>query len=185
MEKKEKVRRLRPQSGKRLRELREQHQLRQMDFAEQVNEHMRVKLPMFRSSEALTQSMVSDLELGNADLSILHLFAISSFFGVAPLDLLGDGLQAVGKSEIKLCGTAELRNCGTAELRNCGTAELRNCGTAELLRNTRTPRCVNPLIRGTFLCALRFRAGFSHLIRVLSAVHNWPYRMRSILSFTR
>jgi transcriptional regulator with XRE-family HTH domain len=177
MEKKEKVRRLRPQSGKRLRELREQHQLRQMDFAEQVNEHMRVKLPMFRSSEALTQSMVSDLELGNADLSILHLFAISSFFGVAPLDLLGDGLQAVGKSEIKLCGTAELRNCGTAELRNCGTAEL--------LRNMRTPRCVNPLILGTFLCALRFRAGFSHLIRVLSAVHNWPYRMRSILSFTR
>ncbi len=112
MEKKEKVRRLRPQSGKRLRELRELHQLRQMDFAEQVNEHMRVKLPMFRSSEALTQSMVSDLELGNADLSILHLFAISSFFGVAPLDLLGDGLQAVGKSEIKLCGVAELRNCG-------------------------------------------------------------------------
>ena len=72
---------------------------------------MREKLPMFRSPDSLTQSMVSDLELGNADLSILHLFAISSFLGVAPLELLNDGLLAIGKSEIKLCGSEELRKC--------------------------------------------------------------------------
>ena len=103
--------RLRPQSGARLRELREQARLRQSEFADKVNAHMREKLPMFRSPDSLTQSMVSDLELGNADLSILHLFAISSFLGVAPLELLNDGLLAIGKSEIKLCGSEELRKC--------------------------------------------------------------------------
>ena len=66
-----KTKRLRPQNGARLRALREQQNLRQSAFADQINAYMRKLIPNLSSTDMLTQSMVSDLELEYADLSVL------------------------------------------------------------------------------------------------------------------
>lgn len=97
-----KTKRLRPQSGARLRALREQRNLRQSAFADQINTYMRELVPNLSSTDMLTQSMVSDLELEYADLSILHLLVISEFFGVTPKELLASELQNLGKTEITI-----------------------------------------------------------------------------------
>lgn len=94
--------RMRPQNGTKLRELREALHLRQAEFAEKVNEHMRVVLPNLPAAEILTQTMVSDLELGYAELGVLHLLAISNFFGVMPVDLLSSDLKLIDKTEIDI-----------------------------------------------------------------------------------
>ena len=97
-----KTKRLRPHNGARLRALREQRNLRQAAFADQINAYMRELIPNLSSTDMLTQSMVSDLELEYADLSVLHLLMISEFFGVTPKELLVSELQAVGKTEITI-----------------------------------------------------------------------------------
>lgn len=97
-----KTKRLRPQNGARLRALREQQNLRQSAFADQINAYMRKLIPNLSSTDMLTQSMVSDLELEYADLSVLHLLMISEFFGVTPKELLVSELQDLGKTEITI-----------------------------------------------------------------------------------
>lgn len=106
-----KNKRLRPQNGQRLRELREQRGLRQAAFADEINAHMRNLLDSLPTSEMLTQSMVSDLELGNADLSILHLFTISDFFGVTPAALLVSDLSLIHTGEVTVNHSAAVKKC--------------------------------------------------------------------------
>lgn len=92
--------RFRPQNGQAIRGLRERHHLRQAEFADKVNDHLRRQLPGLHTAEMLTQSMVSDLEKGNSSLGVLHLLAISDLFDVPTSELLTGGLVSLGKSEI-------------------------------------------------------------------------------------
>lgn len=89
----------RPQNGKIIRELREQLNLRQSEFAEEINSQLKENMPNIPSSEILTQTMVSELERENADLRILHLLTFSNFFGVRPETLLNRPLQHLKKSD--------------------------------------------------------------------------------------
>jgi transcriptional regulator with XRE-family HTH domain len=98
--------RLRPQDGLKLRELREKHHLHQSGFADKVNAHLRDLIPFLPASETLTQTQISDLELENSSLGILHLFAISDLFGVPPRNLLGNYLHLAAKSDIKTDSTS-------------------------------------------------------------------------------
>ena len=122
-----KSKRLRPQNGKRLRELREQAGLRQAAFADEVNAHMRQLMSNVPTAEMLTQSMVSDLELGNADLGILHLFALSDFFSVPPAELLVEDLQPIRTGEVNICSGSSKRQCadGTSHPFLCELGEKR------------------------------------------------------------
>ncbi|WGZ96163.1 MAG: helix-turn-helix transcriptional regulator [Candidatus Thiothrix putei] len=108
--------RLRPQDGQKLRELREKHHLHQSGFADKVNAHLRDLIPFLPASETLSQAQVSDLELENSSLSILHLFAISDLFSVSPRYLLGNYLHLTAKSEINVGSTSTSTSTSTESL---------------------------------------------------------------------
>lgn len=79
-------RKLRWHNGGKIKLLRKQRKLTQEQLAEAVSAHLRKFLPASSSPDLiLTQSLLSDLEVGRTDLSVLHLYGLSSFFNV-PLE---------------------------------------------------------------------------------------------------
>lgn len=86
-----------------IRDLRRDMQLTQVQLATEVSEHLRELLPGVSSPDLiLTQSLVSDLELGRTDLSLLHLYGLSSFFNVGLSELLCQPLRELNRGEVKI-----------------------------------------------------------------------------------
>lgn len=90
----------RPQNGQYLRELRESRRMRQTEFTEAFNNYLKQAIPDLNTSDLLTQSMLSDLELDKAELSITHWLALSQFFSAPSAELLSKRLQHIYYQEV-------------------------------------------------------------------------------------
>lgn len=87
-------RKLRWHNGGKIKLLRKQRKLTQEQLAEAVSVHLHKLLPTVSSPDLiLTQSLLSDLEVGRTELSVLHLYGLSSFFNVPLEEFLTFNLQ--------------------------------------------------------------------------------------------
>lgn len=77
--------------------------MNQSEFASAINLYMRECMPLvYRPSMDLTQSMISDLELGRTDFSLPALYATASLLEVGINDLLVSSLGFFSKNEVSI-----------------------------------------------------------------------------------
>ena len=92
-----------------IRLLRRKANLNQAELAEAVNNYMREEMPdVYHASMALTQSMISNIELGRTNFSLPTLYAFAGFFKVSVERILTPAISQVVAEETYLLSQNDL-----------------------------------------------------------------------------